>query len=118
MTQDFKESTTKVDIRKPVSYGEIYGYAKSYITGRREHETLALIMDRDFIHAVTKLGKRVAAVLSEHDGTTTVSLLAMKDDKDQVTDGHINGSDPGQQVWPAITIKDFDSLMPEPGSVI
>jgi hypothetical protein len=100
-----------------LNYSDIYTLCEDYASDAYPDDTLAVVMNQEYIQEILKYGKRLVGVFGRHkNGTLTICLLALEDGIDKVYSKHISGEAPGQQVWPLITVKDFKTLMPKPGS--
>jgi hypothetical protein len=105
-------------VRSPLDYRTIHGYCHDYAASKAGNETLAVIMDNSFIDAVQRFGNPVTAVFGRHaNGSVTISLLALEPRATggfQVAAAHVDGTAPGQQVWPLVTVGQFEDLLPDP----
>lgn len=110
--QGFIEPQKSIDLEDP--YKNIYSYTQEYIKSKGMTETLGVMMHKDYVDEIQKHSGRIAAILGIHNGRIVISLVALKDNEYTVIDGHVDGTVPGQQVWPQILVQDFKTIMRTP----
>ena len=121
------------DFESPDPYSNIYQYAIDYRIALRDldegvgtkypqHETLSVIIKTSELTDIIADSEYMGAILGIEKGSLTVSFVGVDPlefsgptvVRARVRDKYVNGSVPGQEVWPKIAIEKFDDLLPTP----